>query len=149
MSVNDIAENIRVSPKTVRNHLNTIIEKGIITLQVIANQADSGNFVPFIQIYLEKGKDKNEVIHYLRGNLFPPLVETNNYSNHLDMFTAYGWIQNMGQLRDLVAGIGKADGVRAVVPNVFVESRSQCTWLSKLLDDPEKTMSFLQERKII
>ncbi len=149
MSVNDIAEMIHVSPKTVRNHLHALIEKEIITLQIIANQADSGNFVPFIQIYLEKGKDKEEVIRQLRGSLFPPLVETNNYSNHLDMFTAYGWIQNMGQLRDLVAAIGKVDGIRAVIPNVFVESCSSCTWLHKLLDDPEKAMAFLQERKII
>jgi len=148
-SVNDIAEEIRVSPKTVRNHLKTLLDEDVMGLQLIANQAESGNFVPFLQIYLDPSKDKNDIILHLRRHMFPPLVETNNYTNHLNMITAYGWIQNMAQLSEVVSEIGKVEGVRSVVPNVFVKSCSQCTWLDKLLDDPEQCIKYLQDKKII
>ena len=148
-TINEIAEEIHISPKTVRNHLRRLTEEHILVFEVIANQSHSGNFVPLIQVRLDEGADKNEVIMNLNRRHTPPLIECISYSNHPHMFITHAWLQNMGQLKDLVSRIESEEGVRSVVPHIFVNSHKFETWMDNLLADPERAMSFFQERNLI
>lgn len=149
MNVNDIADQIHVSSKTVRNHLKKLQDDNVLIFEIIANQAQSGNFVPMLQIYLDKNADKKKVIMDLKSHHSPPLLMTQGFSNQIGMILAYGWLQNMAQLKDLVSGVRAEEGVRTVIPHLFVNSAKLDTWLDRLLEDPEKALLFLQERKII
>jgi Lrp/AsnC family leucine-responsive transcriptional regulator len=149
MTVSDISKEINVSLKTVRNHLKRLIDEKVITFELIANQAHSGNFVPFIEVTLENGAEMKEVLARLRNNFFPPLIFTYTFSNHPKFFITQGWLKNMAQLSELVSQLNKVEGIDSIVTNTYIASRSLPTWLAKMLDDPMRAMEQLRERKLI
>ena len=149
MSVSDISEMIKVSPKTVRNHLGKILEQKVIGLMTIINQAHSGQFVPFIVINLEKGVDKRKIMVELKNDFSPPLMETFSFSNQLDMLVTFAWLDNMARLKDLQNRLEEIDGIDSLESNIFIQSCGNNTWMENIIADPEEAMIFLKKRKII
>ena len=149
MSVSDISEKIKVSPKTIRNHLKKILDEGIIEFVTTINHSNSGNFVVFLELDLEKGADKRKIMVEIKNNFSPTIVETYTFSNQLDMIVSYASIGDMAQLGQIRADLNKIEGVDNIISNIFVQSDGHCIWPRTILQDPEKAMEFLKTKKII
>ena len=146
MSVSDISEKIKVSPKTIRNHLKKILDEGIIEFVTTINHSNSGNFVVFLELDLEKGADKKEIMAEIKNSFSPTIVETYTFSNQLDMIISYASVGDMAQLGQIRTDLNIIDGVDNVISNIFIQSSGHCIWPRTILEDPEKTMVFLKEK---
>jgi Lrp/AsnC family leucine-responsive transcriptional regulator len=141
----DIAADINITPKTVRNHLNKLYDNKIIMFDLIASQAHSGNFVPMLQIYLKEDCEKKKVIHDILQRNKSAMLNTVTFSNHPNMMLGFGWLQNMAQLKDLISNLESEDSIKSVRPNIFINSVMLQTWINTLTDDTEKAIAFLKE----
>ncbi|MCK5310108.1 MAG: winged helix-turn-helix transcriptional regulator [Thermoplasmata archaeon] len=149
MSVSDISEMIKVSPKTVRNHIKKIQDEGVIEFITTINHSNSGNFVLFLELELEKGADKQEIMVEMKNRFTPTIVETYTFSNQIDMIVSYASIENMAQLEQLRTDVNNIEGVKNIFSNIFIQSTGNCIWPRTIISDPEKCMGFLQSKKII
>ena len=149
MSVSDISDNIRVSPKTVRNHLKKLLDENIIEFVTTIVHRNSGNFVLFLILELEKGADKMNIMAQIKNEFTPTIVETYTFSNQIDMIVSYASIESMAHLRQVRTDLNEIDGVDNIISNIFIQSTGNQIWPRNIISDPEKCMDFLKNKKII
>ena len=149
MSVSDISEKIKVSPKTVRNHLKKLLDENIIEFITTIVHRNSGNFVLFLILEIEKGADKMKIMSQIKNDFAPTIVETYTFSNQIDMIVSYASIESMAHLRQIRLDLNEIEGVDNIISNIFIQSCGNCIWPRNIISDPEKCMAFLQGKKII
>jgi DNA-binding Lrp family transcriptional regulator len=146
-SINDIAAEVRVSPKTVRRRLAKMSEDETVEIGMYLNQAASGDIAAFLLIRVDDDADKKKVGISVVGNHTPPMMGVLHLSNHTNLFMGTAWFHKMLQLHELIAALEAEKGVRSITPNILVKTYTYETWCDRLLDDPDKALAVLKGRQ--
>jgi len=146
MPINEIADEISASPKTVKRHLHYLMDKEILWLSYIADQSHSGDFVPMLKIYLDHKTEKNEVMKRLINEHSPPILDPATFGNQPRFILAHAWLHSMADLRALLDDLENEKGVESVVPNIYIKSIKLDSWLEKILDTPDKSYEYVMKR---
>lgn len=123
-----VAEETRLSVKTVRRHFEAMIEDGAVELTVEWNPDASGDIVAFVHLGLAEGTDANYAGRHLMGSLRPHAVFYRTFSNRPDMIIVILWANSMGAVQRMLEQTKASGLVRTLEANFVYSGRRQDTW---------------------
>ena len=135
MQVGDIALKCDASARTVRRHLDKLIEDGAIDFIIGWRPGNATGFTSMLGIILEDGADAKKVRDLLNERFGGSLFLVTTLSNVTGMLSSYSWSPSMKKYNELLEGIRSSDGVRQVVSSLLKDGWVQDTWRDKLLKE--------------
>jgi DNA-binding Lrp family transcriptional regulator len=130
--VTNVARALKVSPKTVRRHLDAMILDGSMEISVPADLALAGDFLSVMNITLKDGANKLDMGRRLLSacNFQDTYVRTYlNLPNHLAWVF---WSNDMAEVRKAARMVAEDTAVEAVMLNFVYQERLYKTWKDRL-----------------
>jgi DNA-binding Lrp family transcriptional regulator len=131
--VNQVADEVGVSSKTVARRLDRMIEERKISLYIKWYPGMTSGVISFLLIHLKQGADKKALAVRLTNRYSPRIVFLRSYSNHPDVFGAISWTPTPVQQNELTNELTKEDTVKNVVPFVLLRKFEFQTWVDDLI----------------
>ncbi|UCG70122.1 MAG: Lrp/AsnC family transcriptional regulator [Thermoplasmata archaeon] len=114
--ITDIAKEVGVSSKTVKRHLNSMIENQTIELVIQWHPDSSNDIIPFIHVNLMDGSDKFKVGMELMRTLGPRVVFFRQFSNIPNFIILVGWSNTMKEMKELIDELENREDVVSAIP---------------------------------
>ncbi len=133
--VTGVARALKISPKTVRRHLDAMLSDGSMEMSVPMDLGLAGDMLFVMNITLKDGADKLEVGKRLlsRYGFGDAYIRTYlNLPNHLAWVL---WSDDMGEMRRAVEEMGQDPVVESLMLNFVYQERLYKTWKDKLAED--------------
>jgi len=137
-SVNDVAQEIHVSPKTVRRRLDKMEKDENIVIDMYINQNPTGDIACYMFVKVDDEADKKKVSREITSKFAPPLLAALHFSNRTNLFMTTAWFHNTNTLKEHLISLEAEKGIRSVQPHILVTSFRYETWCDKLLENPQK-----------
>ncbi|MFW9875262.1 MAG: winged helix-turn-helix transcriptional regulator [Candidatus Thorarchaeota archaeon] len=137
--VADIADEIGVSTKTVRRHLDLLIEKNLVLFTIDWYPDKTSVFLSFIILRVEPGRniDEEKLMDELRNRYGQKVLFSWSFSNLPDLIIICIWISIMKELQD-IENFLRTKEVESVDVTVLVEGKNFPTWQETFLNDKIK-----------
>ncbi len=142
-AIADIAEELKVTAKTVRRRLSAMTEKNLIEFSIHWYPDASNDIITAMHVRLKPTADKNAVAHVLK-TYFPNIVSSLQFINLPNELLCIIWTSTMKELKEIQQRLANEDVVSSVVSNILYTGYIFDTWRDELLR-PEGTTT--QERK--
>ena len=133
----DIAEEVRVTAKTVRRRLSTMISKGLIEFSIHWYPDVSNDICTTMQIRLKPATDRNAAANILK-RYFPNLLTCFQFVNIPNELFCVIWTKTMKQLKEFQQRLANEEVVASVVSNILYTGYIFDTWRDELVR-PERT----------
>ncbi len=133
--VNEIADEIGVSSKTVSRRLDKMVEERKVSLFIKWYPGMASGVVTYLLIYLKEGADKKSLAMRFIEKYSPRLAFLRSYSNHPDLLGAIAWTPTLVGQNELTSELAKEEMVNSVVPNVLLRKYEFETWVDKLISE--------------
>ncbi len=132
-SIADVATAIGASPKTVRRHLEDMINDGSVDFDTPMDLASGGDLLLVMQVELKDGTDRTAVGKRLlsKGTFHDQYIRT--LSNIPGLLSWVFWSDDMSKIRVAVKEAGDDRDVRSVLLNFVYLERLYPTWRDELL----------------
>jgi DNA-binding Lrp family transcriptional regulator len=133
--LSEIAEELRVSAKTVRRRLSRMMRQGLIELSLEWYPDVSNDIMTIFHINLKDSADKSKDGPFLIRKYSPNMLffwPFSNLPNHLMCFV---WTTSMKQLRDIRESLQKEDFIESINPNILYTGYIYDTWRDKLVQE--------------
>ena len=131
--VSEVAEELRVSTKTVRRRLSRMIREGLIELSIQWYPDVSNDIMTFFHLYLKASADKSRVGSLLVEKYAPNVLFYWSFSNLPNQLMCPVWTRSMKELRDIQKSFESEELFESTVPNVLYTGYIFDTWRDKLL----------------
>lgn len=131
----DIAEEIGITPKTVRNHLEQMERERAIEYTLVWNPAFSGGADFVLRVDLSPGTDKVRYISSLNKRFGSRVILTLIHSNMLDYVCGYCWAPTIAKQQDFIEALKKDEGVVDVRTSIVHKEWQFETWRDRLLKE--------------
>ncbi len=131
----DIAEEIGITSKTIRHHLEQMEKDGSIEYTLQWNPAYSTGAAFIIRVDLKPGTDKGRFISNLNKRFGSRIILTFIHSNMLDYVCGYCWAPTIAQHADLLDELKKEEEVVNVTSGIVHNEWSFETWRERLLKE--------------
>jgi DNA-binding Lrp family transcriptional regulator len=138
MSVGDIAVECHKSARTVRNHLNRLIEDGAIDFTIDWRPGNASGLTAMLAIILQEDADQRQIRDELNRRFGGSLFLIATMSNVPGLISSNAWSPSMKKHNELIDGINKCEGVKQVLSTILKDGWVQDTWRDKLLKDKVK-----------
>ncbi len=130
--LSDVAEELRVSAKTVRRRLTRMIEEGLVELSIEWYPDVSNDVVTMFHLQLAPSADKGRVYGVLE-KYRPNVLFSVAFSNLPNLMLSFVWTNTMKELKDLQKRIQDEAVFESVMPNVLYTGYMFDTWRDKIL----------------
>jgi DNA-binding Lrp family transcriptional regulator len=131
--VNEIAEEVGVSTKTVARRLNRMIEERRITLSVKWYPGLASGVVTYLQIELNEDADKSETAINISERYSPRIAFLGSYSNHPRLLGAISWTPTPFAQNALTTDLSRERTVKAVMSHVLLKKHEFPSWIDALV----------------
>ncbi|TET01252.1 MAG: winged helix-turn-helix transcriptional regulator [Promethearchaeota archaeon] len=138
-SVVEIAEEVEVSTKTVRRHLDRLIENHLIDFSIHWYPDKCSEVTTMIILTLKPtiDADKTEIIKSLRYKYGQKILFTWTFSTLPNTIVVCIWVSSMKELQDIRTSL-ISDNFESVSLNIGIEGKIFPTWREKYLEDKIK-----------
>jgi DNA-binding Lrp family transcriptional regulator len=138
-SIVEIAGEIGVSTKTVRRHLDWLIEKNLIlfTIHWYPDKCSEDTAWIILTIKPSIKVDKKKIIESLRDNLGQKILLVWTFSTLPNTIIICVWINTMKELQKIQSSLN-SDYFESVSINIGIEGKIFPTWREKYLEDKIK-----------
>lgn len=135
LSIGDIAEKCDASARTVKRHLDRLMEKGAIDFSIDWRPGYASGLTAMLAVILKEGGDqkqvRDELFNKFNGSLFVIIT----LSNVPGLISSYAWSPSIKKYNELLEAIRNCDGVKEVYSSVLKNGWVQDTWRDKLLKE--------------
>jgi len=131
-SVADIAEEVRVTAKTVRRRLSAMINKGLVEFSIHWYPDASNDICTTMQIRLKPTVDKNAASNTLK-KYFPNLLTCFQFVNIPNELFCVVWTKTMKELKEFQRILTNEDMIASVVSNILYTGYIFDTWRDDLV----------------
>jgi DNA-binding Lrp family transcriptional regulator len=128
----DVAEELKVSAKTVRRRLDRMIKHSLIELSMEWYPDKSNDIITLIEVHL-KPDARLSVAPVILQRYAPNILFFWTFANLPSTITFAVWTNNMNELQTLREKLEKEDGVASIVPNILYTGYIFETWRDALL----------------
>jgi DNA-binding Lrp family transcriptional regulator len=128
----DIAEEVRITAKSVRRRLNTMINKGLIEFSIQWYPDTSNDIFSTVHLRLRPDAKRDEVAHILKG-YFPNLLFYYPFINIPNELLCFLWTNTMKQLKEIQQRLVDEKIVASTVPNILYTGYIFDTWRDNLV----------------
>ena len=145
-SIVEIAEEIGISTKTVRRHLDFLIENHLIlfTIHWYPDKCSEVTAMIILTIKPSIKVDKTKIVETLHNNLGQKLLLTWTFSTLPNTIILCVWVSSMKELQNIQASL-ISDDFESVSINIGIGGKIFPTWREKYLEDKIKEIN----RKIV
>ena len=135
----DISDEAGVSTKTVRRHLNRLIEKKLIDLRIDWYPDKTAEFLSFVQIYLDSSKtiDKINIVDDLRKEYGSKIIFSWIFGNLPNLLVICFWTRIMKELQEIETNL-ISKSFESVKVTVLLEGKNFPSWVDQYLEDKIK-----------
>lgn len=128
-SVQDIAAEVNVSPRTVKRRLDRMLQEGLLEMTIGWNPYQVANLIiAFVDITLKEGVDKGVFAGDVSKNFGPQILVTGIYHNLPNYAVSVVWTSVIGNVRHIVVELEKDDRVVSAIANVGVTFFALTSW---------------------
>jgi DNA-binding Lrp family transcriptional regulator len=132
-ATSEIAEELRVSAKTVRRRLSRMMTLGLVELSIEWYPDASNDIITIFHFQLKPQADRNSV-----GTIFkkysPNMIFYWGFSNIPNSFIAFVWTNTMKELQGIRENLEHEEAMRSVSPNILYTGYIFRTWRDELLE---------------
>jgi DNA-binding Lrp family transcriptional regulator len=133
--VNDLAEEIDITPKTARYHLEMMEKEGSIEYGVDWDPSRTAGMSFIVRIDLKPGADRFEMMNRINERFGARFILTFLHSNMPDYVCGYCWAPTVGAHNDLMAELKKDALVREVRSGILHDHWGLETWRDRLIKE--------------
>jgi len=130
--LSDVAEELRVSAKTVRRRLARMIEDGLVELSIEWYPDASNDIITVFHFQLAASVDKGSAYSVLE-KYRPNVLLHVDFGNLPNLVLSFVWTNTMKELKDLQKRIQNEAVFESVTPNVLYTGYMFDTWRDKIL----------------
>lgn len=131
----EIAEELGVSAKTVRRHLDNMISDGSIELNVWTDSPVAGDLMFLVHVTVREGADRVAVAKRLMSR-YPFKDEFFlSYTSIPNLLIWIFWTGDISQMRRIMSATDEDEDVVAMMPNLGYRMRIYPTWQDRLPED--------------
>jgi DNA-binding Lrp family transcriptional regulator len=132
-AVEDIANELNLSARTVKRHLDRMIDDGAIEFGLDWNPGYSTGITSLIMVKARSGADLGRIRNQLNEDFGGSLIFMTSFVNPLDVLGCYSWTPTVMKQKELVAEIGRMEGVDHTLSALLQDGWVQETWRDRLL----------------
>lgn len=138
-TITDVADEIGTSPKTIRRHLDSLMEKKLVLFTIDWYPDKTSEFLSFIILRVEPGRsiDEGKLTDELRNRYGQKVLFSWTFSNLPDLIIICIWISVMKELQD-IENFLRTKEFESVDVTVLVEGKNFPTWQDTFLKDKMK-----------
>ena len=129
--ITDIADDVGLSPKTVRKRLDRMIENNLtsFTIELTVHKII---FLTVFHLYLKEGTNMNSTIQHINQKYSKNVVYCLNYSNIPNFLTLHTWAKNTQESQRIQEEL-QNEGFNDVIPRIFLSAKWYDCWVDQLL----------------
>ena len=132
-ATSEIAEELRVSAKTVRRRLSRMMTLGLVELSIEWYPDASNDIITIFHFQLKPQADRSSV-----GTIFkkysPNMIFYWSFSNIPNSFVAFVWTNTMKELQGIRENLEHEEAMQSVSPNILYTGYIFKTWRDELLE---------------
>ena len=138
-TISDIADELNISTKTIRRHLDTMIESGLVLFTIDWYPDKTSEFLTFITLKMQSGSKIDEIkLQEDFNKLFgKKLLFSWSFSNLPDLLIICIWIGVMKELQRIENFLRQQE-FESVDVAVLVEGKNFPTWIDSFLESKIK-----------
>ncbi len=132
----EISDEIGSSTKTVKRHLNRLIEKKLVDLSIDWYPDKTAEFLSFVQIYLEPSNviDKINLLKDLRKQFGSKILFSWMFGNLPNLLIICFWTRIMKELQEIETNL-MSKGFESVKVTILLEGKNFPSWVDQYLKD--------------
>ncbi|OPY31791.1 MAG: HTH-type transcriptional regulator Ptr1 [Methanomassiliicoccales archaeon PtaU1.Bin124] len=129
----DLADEINITPKTARYHLEMMEQEGSVQYELNWDPARTAGATFIVRIGLKPGCDRTEFINQIKKRYGATFILTFIHSNIMDQVCGYCWAPTVGKHSDLITSLKSESMVADVRSGIVHDQWSFETWRDTLL----------------
>jgi len=129
--ITDIADDVGLSAKTIRKHLDRMIENKLASFS-IQWMPHKNNFVMVFHLILNEGTDMNSTLQHINEKYSQNIAYCLNYSNIPNLITLHTWSKNTQDAQKIQEEL-LTEGFKDIIPHIFMEAMWFDCWVDQLL----------------
>ena len=133
-ATSEVANELRVSAKTVRRRLARMMKDGLVELSMEWYPDASNDIISLIHVHLKPQADKNTMTKLFQ-KYTPNIVFYWGFSNLPNVFIMMFWTSSMKDLQRIRESLEKEADLQSVAPNVLYTGYIFETWRDQLLEE--------------
>jgi len=138
-AIEDIANELNLSARTVKRHLDRMIDDGAIEFGLDWNPGYSTGITSLIMVKAKPGADLGRIRNRLNEGFGGSLIFTTSFVNNLDILGGYSWTPTLMRQKEMVDEIGRIEGVAQTLSTILQDGWVQETWRDQLLREKART----------
>lgn len=132
-AVEDIADELSLSARTVKRHLDRMIDDGAIEFGLDWNPGYSTGITSLIMVKVKPGADLVRIRNRLSESFSGSLIFITSFVNSLDILGCYSWTPTVMRQKEMVREMGQTEGVEHTLSTLLQDGWVQETWRDRLL----------------
>ena len=133
-ATSEVANELRVSAKTVRRRLARMMKDNLVELSMEWYPDASNDIISLIHVHLKPQADKNTMTKLFQ-KYTPNIVFYWGFSNLPNVFIMMFWTSSMKDLQRIRESLEKEADLQSVAPNVLYTGYIFETWRDQLLEE--------------
>lgn len=133
--LNEVAEELDLSTRTVRRRMDKMTNEGSIELWTEMVPTSSNDIISFFFLNLEEGQDRDVLAHRIWKDNYPKVMTIIPFSNEPDLLIANCWSRSMKDIEDLKDHLLKNHPIESIELNVLYDMHFIDSWRDKLVDE--------------
>jgi DNA-binding Lrp family transcriptional regulator len=129
----EVAEELQISVKTVKSHLDKMIESGAIEFGADWVPERSSGIPSVVKVEFKPEVDKGAFITELNEAYGPKVILTIQYYNRPDLVVANCWFPTMDEHVEFIRKVEMKEGVKEVDSRVIQSTHLYETWRDRVL----------------
>jgi DNA-binding Lrp family transcriptional regulator len=138
-AVEDIAKELGLSARTVKRHLDRMIEDGAIEFGLDWNPAYSTGITSLIMVKAKPGVDLSRIRNQLTGQFGGSLIFITSFVNPSDVLGCYSWTPTVMKQKEMTSEMDRMEGVDHTLSTLLQDGWVQKTWRDQLLREKAET----------
>jgi len=130
--VEEIADLVGASPKTVRKHLEDMVSEGSLEMHTFTDAYLVGDMCLIGHLSLKPGSGKVDVARRLLSECQFQEAYFRTYANLPGFLMLVFWSNNMAEIREIIRRIGEDKDVASLMMNISYLQRLYATWRDEL-----------------
>ncbi|MBN1538693.1 MAG: Lrp/AsnC family transcriptional regulator [Candidatus Thermoplasmatota archaeon] len=132
-AVEDIADELNLSARTVKRHLDRMIEEGAVEFGLDWNPAYTSGNTSLIMVKVRQSSELGKVRDELFSSFGVSIIFITSFINLVDVLGCYSWTPTVMRQKELVGSMGRIDGVEHTMSKILQDGWVQETWRDRLL----------------
>jgi len=130
--ITDVADDVGLSPKTVRKRLDRMIENNLATFTIQWKPLYGVSFITVFNLFLNEGTDMISTIQHINQKYSKNVIVCFSYSNIPNMITLQTWAKTAQESQRIQEEL-QTEGFKDIIPHIALSGNYYDCWIDQLL----------------